>query len=314
MAKQQAPYPPPLPTLSGWSKGLLLGLAFFLPGLLFMLRPAVVDLVKSGMDDLPVIHRLSQDFQTGFDLAGQLFLQNADRFYALNAGSPSADQLTQTWLDDDTPDAWRRAEIERKLEQSFGARRRRQAARYLDYIEQYRYLACREMVYSHIPASITLAQGLLESNAGDGYLAKVANNHFGIKCLRRSDYRRDGILDHNDFYHDDLAYDCEQRADDHPWDRFEKYESPEISFRRHSLLLTRSGRYNWMLDRYRVRKHHYPIDPKWFGTDAAPYYVAWAIGLKEGGYATSKRYAQKIAYLIDTYDLWKFDFQVIMKI
>lgn len=205
---------------------------------------------------------------------------------------------------------WNRTFIEEKLGAAFKKRKRKAAHRFLDYIEQYLPLACNEMAMSGIPASITLAQGLLESDAGNGYLATVANNHFGIKCQKRPGYKKDGIINDADYYPTRLAYDCELREDDNPWDRFEKYASPQHSYRRHTLLLMESSRYNWMLKKYRVGQY-YDVDPKWFGVERAPYYIAWSIGLKESGYATSSRYAQKIAYLIETYELWRIDFGVI---
>lgn len=139
------------------------------------------------------------------------------------------------------------------------------------YIATFANLAQDEMKAYGIPASITLAQGLLESGFGKGQLALKTNNHFGIKCHKgwQGDY---------DFHDDDEKGEC-----------FRKYNHPRYSFRDHSLFLTTRSRYAFLFD-YR------PDD-----------YVSWAKGLKKAGYATDKKYPQKLIYLIEKYQLYDYD-------
>lgn len=139
------------------------------------------------------------------------------------------------------------------------------------YIEQYSALAVAEMYRSGVPASITLAQGLLESGNGRSELALKSNNHFGIKC-------------HNNWtggrvYHDDDAKgEC-----------FRKYKHPYESYRDHSDFLRYRDRYKFLFD-YKV-------------TD----YKSWAYGLKKAGYATDPSYPKKLIKLIEEYDLHEYD-------
>lgn len=139
------------------------------------------------------------------------------------------------------------------------------------YIDKYAPLAVSEMYRSGVPASITLAQGLLESGNGQSELARKSNNHFGIKC-------------HNNWkggrvYHDDDAKgEC-----------FRKYSHPSESYRDHSDFLRYRDRYKFLFD-YRI-------------TD----YKAWAYGLKKAGYATDPKYPKKLIELIEKYDLHKYD-------
>jgi len=140
-----------------------------------------------------------------------------------------------------------------------------------DYVDTFSEVAQLEMKAYGIPASITLAQGLLESGFGKGALAQKTNNHFGIKCHTgwEGDY---------DFHDDDEKGEC-----------FRKYNHPMYSYRDHSLFLTKRGRYAFLFE-YR-------------NTD----YKKWAHGLRKAGYATDKRYPQKLISLIERYELSKFD-------
>ena len=142
--------------------------------------------------------------------------------------------------------------------------------RVADYISLYAPIAVREMELYHIPASITLAQGILESGAGQGSLSRRANNHFGIKCHGWKGAK---------VYHDD---DREQEC-------FRKYVNARYSFRDHSLFLTERKRYAALFE---LR----PDD-----------YEGWAKGLKAAGYATDNRYPQKLISLIERYQLYRFD-------
>ena len=138
------------------------------------------------------------------------------------------------------------------------------------YISKYSDLAVTEMYRSGVPASITLAQGLLESGAGQSVLAKEHNNHFGIKCHNWKGQKT---------YHDDDAKgEC-----------FRKYLTAEQSFIDHSDFL----RYN---DRYRSLFDLKPTD-----------YKGWSYGLKKAGYATDPAYPKKLISLIEEYNLYEYD-------
>lgn len=139
------------------------------------------------------------------------------------------------------------------------------------YIEQFATLAVEEMYRSGIPASITLAQGLLESGYGLSELAVKGNNHFGIKC-------------HNNWTGGRMYYD-----DDKKGECFRKYKSPEESYRDHSDFLRYRDRYKFLFD-YKI-------------TD----YKSWANGLKKAGYATDPGYPKKLINLIETYELYEYD-------
>ena len=139
------------------------------------------------------------------------------------------------------------------------------------YVNTYRKIAINEMRKYSIPASITMAQGILESNSGMGSLAMKSNNHFGIKCQKS--WRGKKV------YHDD----------DKKGECFRKYKNPEKSYRDHSLFLVNRDRYE---DLFKIKGGNY---------------VKWAIGLKSAGYATDPSYAQKLISLIDRYELWKLD-------
>ncbi|MFD0798678.1 glucosaminidase domain-containing protein [Maribacter chungangensis] len=140
-----------------------------------------------------------------------------------------------------------------------------------DYIATFAEVAQREMKAYGIPASIKLAQGLLESGYGQGELAQKTNNHFGIKCHTgwEGDY---------DFHDDDEKGEC-----------FRKYNHPMYSYRDHSIFLTTRSRYAFLFD--------------YDTTD----YKSWAKGLRKAGYATDKKYPQKLIYLIEKHRLYEYD-------
>jgi LysM repeat protein len=152
-----------------------------------------------------------------------------------------------------------------------GADAQSRSKQYEAYIKEYREIAVEEMKRYHIPASITLAQGLLESGAGQGTLARKSNNHFGIKC--GSDW--DGKTVKHD---DDARNEC-----------FRVYKNPEDSYRDHSKFLAGRSRYA-SLFKLKI-------------TD----YKGWARGLKKAGYATNPRYAEQLIGIIELYDLHKYD-------
>ena len=140
-----------------------------------------------------------------------------------------------------------------------------------EYIQTYKDIAIREMKTHKIPASITLAQGLLESGAGNSALAREAKNHFGIKCHK-------GWEGDTYIMDDDAKDEC-----------FRKYRNAEESFRDHSEFLSGRSRYAALFD----------LEI----TD----YRGWAKGLKAAGYATNPKYAQLLIDRIDLYDLTKYD-------
>ena len=133
-----------------------------------------------------------------------------------------------------------------------------------EYIAFFKAVAIYEMKLYGIPASITLAQGILESGSGRGRLARDANNHFGIKC---HDWTGPRV-----YHDDDRAQEC-----------FRKYNDPNQSYRDHSLFLAKRKRYANLFK-------HKPTD-----------YKAWARGLKKAGYATDPKYPQKLISLIERY-------------
>lgn len=288
-------------------KGFLYGIAFFFAGYLALTYRQELQLYFSGISKLPVVRKLSFNFQTGIQLFSKDFKSKLLHYQESKAFSLS------TIPNSDQPWAWKRTLIEKKLTEQLGARQAAKRQLFLDYIERYAALAMSEMAQSQIPASLTLAQGILETNAGDSYIARAANNHFGIKCYKYPDYKADGLIDDRDFYHHRLAYGCVQIKDDHPWDRFQRYESVQLSFRHHSLLLSQEARYNWMIRAYAAKiGTNIQVEKQWFGEEEVPYFAAWCIGLKKSGYATGKYYAQKLALIIETYELWRFDYQLVM--
>ena len=140
-----------------------------------------------------------------------------------------------------------------------------------EYIEMYKDDAIREMIKSGVPASITLAQGILESGDGNSPLAVYAKNHFGVKC--HSGWKGKSMrLD------DDAKDEC-----------FRKYETVYESFRDHSEFLVTRSRYDFLFD-LKI-------------TD----YKAWAKGLKKAGYATNPKYADLLIMLIEKNDLSQYD-------
>lgn len=151
------------------------------------------------------------------------------------------------------------------------------ASRYA-YIERFKDIAISEMDRAGVPASIKLAQGILESNAGDSYLARKGNNHFGIKCgskwTGKKVYRKDDDYNANG----KLIESC-----------FRVYKNPNASYVAHSDFLRNNPRYDFL---FRLN----PYD-----------YKRWAHGLKRAGYATSATYAQKLIKVIEDYELHQYD-------
>lgn len=139
------------------------------------------------------------------------------------------------------------------------------------YVEKWAKVAVSEMYRSGVPASITLAQGLLESRYGLSELATKGNNHFGIKC-------------HKDWKGKSMAYD-----DDEKGECFRVYGSADESFRDHSDFLRYRDRYKFLFD----------LETK--------DYKGWAYGLKKAGYATDPNYPTKLIKYIEDYRLYEYD-------
>ena len=145
------------------------------------------------------------------------------------------------------------------------------------YVDNFKEIAQNNMRAHGIPASITLAQGILESGAGKGKLALSANNHFGIKCHK--EWAGESVK-----HDDDAAQEC-----------FRKYEHPSESYRDHSLFLTSRPRYSNL-----------------FKLDKGDY-ESWAKELKSAGYATDVKYPDKLIGLIERFELYKYDNEVLSR-
>ena len=141
-----------------------------------------------------------------------------------------------------------------------------------EYITTYRDVAIAEMKRSGIPASVTLAQGILETECGNSDLVKRSNNHFGIKC--KSTWTGESV----------------RHTDDAPNECFRKYNNPEDSYKDHSDYLKTSPRYAEL----------FQLDP----SD----YKGWAYGLKRAGYATNPKYPQIVISNIEKYNLQQYDY------
>ncbi|HEY0045529.1 MAG TPA: glucosaminidase domain-containing protein [Flavobacterium sp.] len=141
----------------------------------------------------------------------------------------------------------------------------------LDYIDEFKDTAKRNMKQYGIPSSIIIAQGILESGSGTAALSVQANNHFGIKC-------------HKEWTGPSVSHD-----DDSAGECFRKYADASESYRDHALFLTSRPRYDFLFD---------------FDKDD---YKAWAHGLRQAGYATDPKYPDKLISLIERYQLYKYD-------
>lgn len=146
------------------------------------------------------------------------------------------------------------------------------------YIEQYKEIAIQEMIRSGVPAAITLAQGVLESQSGESVLVKKSNNHFGIKCK----VEWTGAKTYHD---DDARGEC-----------FRVYTTAEESYKDHSDFLRTRAHYAFL----------FSLDPT--------NYEAWAYGLKKAGYATAPTYPQKLIKVINDYQLNQFNYIALARL
>ena len=145
------------------------------------------------------------------------------------------------------------------------------------YVFHYKDIAMNNMKIYGIPASIILAQGILESGAGNGVLAMTANNHFGIKCY--TDWTGETA-----YHDDDSSQEC-----------FRKYKNAGESFQDHAEIISKRRRYASLFDLPRGD------------------YKAWARGLKLAGYATDPKYPEKLINYIERYHLDQYDNLVLGK-
>ena len=143
------------------------------------------------------------------------------------------------------------------------------------YVKRYNKVAMDEMRIYKVPASITLAQGILESGSGNSRLSKEANNHFGIKC--GGSWTGKSIT-----HHDDRRNEC-----------FRVYPSPWGSYRDHSKFLNNNKRYSSL-----------------FSLKISDY-KGWAYGLKKAGYATDKKYPKRLIKIIEEHQLYRYDEMVL---
>lgn len=303
-----------------------------------------------GGDDLPVIREFNNAYHVGMSSLENMGFRAITHFYekppserpSLLRENPSASSLTDLADHHLTPlpinSSWDRNTLEGKLvEAGFRGSKKKGADRILDYIEKHRMLAWQDMRSTNILASIKLAQAILESGAGRSKLARETNNHFGIKAVAGSTARKKireghyGQLRDDEFIHQSPAVGAYRFHDDNRYDRFEVYNTVGDSYLRHNRLLTRpcemgnKGCYSWIWSAYQVGKDYditeaaqryrrsSGIAPEDFfnGRTVVPYYAAAAAGLKMTGYATSPTYHKKLFYLIETYELWRFDFDLI---
>ena len=288
---------------------------------------------------MPILYELSDAYRSGLEAVGGISATALKRFYELDT---SPDMFSEP--EEKGPEriglrsTWEKASILKKLEDAgFSKGKMRAAQKFVDYIDANKEAALVEMYRHKVPASINLAQALLESTAGQSRLARKTNNHFGIKARLSSNARQkvnakryDELRD-EDFLFIDPAIGVFNFHDDHSYDRFEAYRSVSDSYARHTQLLTRpctpghTGCYSWIWQEFPVGQDHditeaarifqraSGIAPQEFfhGQTTVPYYAACAAGLKMAGYATSKTYHQKIWYLIDTYELWRLDLALL---
>ncbi len=302
---------------------------------------------ENELNKLPVIQELTDTYKSGLAAIGGLSREAVNRFYSVKdtddriidyeenvpviSEGPSGGRLVVNCT-------WNKDRIWAQLNQRRLSRAKlRQAQKYLAYIDVHKADALQDMRSSKVLASIKLAQALLESDAGESRLARATNNQFGIKALpgsaarlkiRNKQYQ---ALRDEEFTPVPPAVSVYNAYDDNPYDRFEVYNSVADSYARHSQLLTRGcatgnkGCYEWIWRTFPVGKQcdlteaaldYLPaskIRPENFfdGRTSVPYYAACAAGLKMAGYATGKVYHKKLAYIIETYELWRLDIDLL---
>lgn len=214
--------------------------------------------IKLGVLAMLTYVVFKKDMQFQFNMKSPLNLFSGEQAGNINQNAKTAYAQTISWNDTGNPFAPASPEM---LADKPTA----------DYIKRFKNTAVGEMHKYGIPASIKMAQALIESRAGNSRLATQNNNHFGMKCFSKKCSKGH----------------CTNFLDDHHKDFFRKYGSPWDSWRAHSLLLT--GK------RYKGLQKH--------GKD----YEKWAVGLKAAGYATDKKYHTKLIAMIKKYKLYELD-------
>lgn len=303
--------------------------------------------IKKGdeLAQLPLIREITDTYKTGWEqtlLLGSkvashiVTIHEKDRIISRKMTQNDAQLKEDDYLSVEID--WSREYIEKKLQkQRWSAKKIKAADAYLSYIDFYLDAAILDMYSTGVTASITIAQGILESNAGRSNLATKTNNHFGIKArankagrkkIKAKKYQE---LRDDDFNYSAPAVGVSQHHDDNKYDRFEVYSSVLDSYKRHSKLLlnsctkARKGCYAWIWTAFPVQKERVDLTEMaeifenvsgyapndFFGETVVPYYAAQAAGLKMAGYATSKTYHEKIVYIIETYELWRIDIALI---
>ena len=186
-----------------------------------------------------------------------------------NIDSPKQEDNSSDIIDDNNPEVEINPQELQTQQQKVHTTKSKPTKSEREYVEQYADYAMDQMKKYGIPASITLAQGLIETNHGTSRLSRVANNHFGIKGT----YNGNFVL----------------ANDDKPNEKFRKYDDPLQSFEDHSKLLRGN--------RYQVNVGNLALDD----------YKGWAKGIKKSGYATAPNYAQSLIDVIERNGLQKYD-------
>lgn len=282
------------------------------------------------VSELPVIREMTGNYRQGLQAIGGLSGLALERYENTSQYTPEV----HTGLPQ-IATAWNAGAILQKL--SFSKSKQRQAKVFTRYIDQHAESALRDMLLHRVPASIKLAQALLESRAGQSSLARNTNNHFGIKARpganarRKIQERRYADLHNREFIPVAPAIGAWRFHDDNTYDRFETYTKVADSYARHTQLLTRNctfghtGCYAWIWSAYPPGQEHDIREAAaafhhrsgiagadfFDGKTEVPYYAACAAGLKMAGYATSPTYHKKITYIIETYELWRFDLALL---
>ena len=213
-----------------------------------------------------VLARKDISFTFNFNAGKQVMAANAPVSVKETEMRPQTDSKEMTVFADIVPRPSPTA-VRRRTPADMAKFKRHQA-----YVDRFAEVAITEMNKYGIPASITLAQGLVETNAGASTLATKHNNHFGIKCFSKK-CKKGHCINFTDNTHKDF---------------FVRYESAWASYRAHSELLAGKQRYRSLHD---------------LGMD----YKAWAHGLKAAGYATDPSYADKLIRMIEDLELYKYD-------
>lgn len=302
--------------------------------------------LQGWIEQIPVVRNLDDSYERAKKAFAVLGAEAIKEFYE-SKGRPlrDSDHFTRSRDGLAIQSTWNRDELLLKFQRKgFSRGRLEAAARVLDYVDSHKHFAMRNMYEAKVLASVQLAQALLESDIGRSRLAREGNNHFGIKGRPTKEGRRK-IARIKAGHTEELCY-CRQQTDfvykapaigtmnvddDHHTDAFEVYATVADSYRRHTELLTACGKYGqkgcygWIWKAFPVgstaditqlaldHRRYTGMAPRdYFGGEVeTPYYAAAASGLKAAFYATSKAYPRKIRSLIETYELWRFDYDII---